>query len=171
MAAYAHLNQNGWHLPEFEQFKQTGFELLPVRWQRAARGQQNLTVADLLADALQASRELERKGVFCTVVNARFVKPLDRAAILQAAGSHERLVTVEENAVAGGAGSAVNEVLAAENLAVPVLNLGLADTFLQHGTREEVLHLAGLDREGILASVQRFIGDAPSGAGAAARVS
>ncbi|MEJ2400999.1 MAG: 1-deoxy-D-xylulose-5-phosphate synthase [Xanthomonadales bacterium] len=106
-----------------------------------------------------------------TLIDMRFVKPLDRAAILQAAGSHERLVTVEENAVAGGAGSAVNEVLAAENLAVPVLNLGLADTFLQHGTREEVLHLAGLDREGILASVQRFIGDAPSGAGAAARVS
>ncbi|MEJ2383436.1 MAG: 1-deoxy-D-xylulose-5-phosphate synthase [Xanthomonadales bacterium] len=106
-----------------------------------------------------------------TLIDMRFVKPLDRAAILQAAGSHERLVTVEENAVAGGAGSAVNEVLAAENLAVPILNLGLADTFLQHGTREEVLHLAGLDREGILASVQRFIGDAPSGAGAAARVS
>jgi len=60
-------------------------------------------------------------------------------------------------------------LLAAEHSAVPVLNLGLADTFLQHGTREEVLHLAGLDREGILASVQRFVGDAP--AGAAARVS
>jgi putative hydrolase of the HAD superfamily len=53
MAAYQHLNQNGWHLPKFEQFKQAGFDMLPVRWQRAARGKQNLTVADLLADALQ----------------------------------------------------------------------------------------------------------------------
>jgi 1-deoxy-D-xylulose-5-phosphate synthase len=104
-----------------------------------------------------------------TLIDMRFVKPLDREAILTAANGHERLVTVEENAVAGGAGSAVNEVLAAEHLAVPVLNLGLADTFLQHGTREEVLHLAGLDVDGLLASVQRFIGDAPSGA--AARVS
>ena len=104
-----------------------------------------------------------------TLIDMRFVKPLDREAILRAAQTHERLVTVEENAIAGGAGSAVNELLAAEHSAVPVLNLGLADTFLQHGTREEVLHLAGLDREGILASVQRFVGDAP--AGAAARVS
>ncbi len=53
LAAYNHLDQNGWHLPEFEQFKQAGFDMLPVRWQRAARGQQNLTVTDLLADALQ----------------------------------------------------------------------------------------------------------------------
>ena len=104
-----------------------------------------------------------------TLIDMRFVKPLDRGAIMAAANGHERLVTVEENAVAGGAGSAVNEVLAAEHLDVPVLNLGLADTFLQHGTREEVLHLAGLDRDGLLASVQRFIGDAPSGA--ATRVS
>ncbi|MEJ2299667.1 MAG: 1-deoxy-D-xylulose-5-phosphate synthase, partial [Woeseiaceae bacterium] len=72
-----------------------------------------------------------------TLIDMRFVKPLDREAILTAANGHERLVTVEEIAVAGGAGSAVNEVLAAEHLAVPVLNLGLADTFLQHGTREE----------------------------------
>ena len=104
-----------------------------------------------------------------TLIDMRFVKPLDREAILRAAAGHERIVTVEENAVAGGAGSAVNELLAADHSAVPVLNLGLADTFLQHGSREEVLHLAGLDSGGILASVQRFIGDAPSGA--AARVS
>jgi 1-deoxy-D-xylulose-5-phosphate synthase len=104
-----------------------------------------------------------------TLIDMRFVKPLDREAILRAAAGHERLVTVEENAVAGGAGSAVNELLAADHSAVPVLNLGLADTFLQHGSREEVLHLAGLDSDGVLASIQRFIGDAPSGA--AARVS
>lgn len=55
MAVYQHLNQNGWHLPEFEAFKQTGFELLPVRWQRAAAGEQNLRLADLLAEVLQAT--------------------------------------------------------------------------------------------------------------------
>jgi len=117
---------------------------------------------------VEPCREVARR-LGATLIDMRFVKPLDREAILNAAKGHERLVTVEENAVAGGAGSAVNEVLAAAGVTVPVLNLGLADTFLQHGTREEVLHLAGLDREGILASVQRFIGDAPSGA--AARVS
>ncbi len=112
-------------------------------------------------------RVADRLGA--TLVDMRFVKPLDRDAVLRAAAAHEFLVTVEENAVAGGAGSGVNELLAAENVNVPVLNIGLADTFLQHGTREEVLHLAGLDAEGILARVQRFVGDAPSGA--AARVS
>jgi putative hydrolase of the HAD superfamily len=55
MAAYQHLNQNGWHLPEFEAFKQTGFELLPVRWQRAAAGEQNLRLVDLLAEVLQTT--------------------------------------------------------------------------------------------------------------------
>ena len=112
-------------------------------------------------------RVADRLGA--TLVDMRFVKPLDRDAVLRAAAAHEFLVTVEENAVAGGAGSGVNELLAVENVNVPVLNIGLADTFLQHGTREEVLHLAGLDAEGILARVQRFVGDAPSGA--AARVS
>jgi len=112
-------------------------------------------------------RVADRLGA--SLVDMRFVKPLDRDAVLRAAAAHEFLVTVEENAVAGGAGSGVNELLAAENVNVPVLNIGLADTFLQHGTREEVLHLAGLDAEGILARVQRFVGDAPSGA--AARVS
>ena len=112
-------------------------------------------------------RVADRLGA--TLVDMRLVKPLDRDAVLRAAAAHEFLVTVEENAVAGGAGSGVNELLAAENVNAPVLNIGLADTFLQHGTREEVLHLAGLDAEGILARVQRFVGDAPSGA--AARVS
>jgi putative hydrolase of the HAD superfamily len=55
LAAYRHLNQNGWQLPEFEQFKQAGFDLLPARWQRAAAGEQNLQLAGLLADVLQAT--------------------------------------------------------------------------------------------------------------------
>jgi 1-deoxy-D-xylulose-5-phosphate synthase len=91
-----------------------------------------------------------------TLVDMRFVKPLDRDAIVNAATSHDRLVTVEENAVAGGAGAGVDELLAAEGLQVPVLNIGLADNFIQHGTREECLHQAGLDAEGIQARIVRF---------------
>jgi 1-deoxy-D-xylulose-5-phosphate synthase len=93
-----------------------------------------------------------------TLINMRFVKPLDRDAVLAAAASHARLVTVEENAVAGGAGSGVNELLAASDVAAEILNIGLDDCFVEHGTREECLHLAGLDLEGIMARVVRFAG-------------
>jgi 1-deoxy-D-xylulose-5-phosphate synthase len=93
-----------------------------------------------------------------TLINMRFIKPLDREAVLVAARKHEKLVTVEENAIAGGAGSAINELLAAEGHSAPILNLGLDDCFVEHGTREECLHLAGLDAEGILARIVRFAG-------------
>ncbi len=93
-----------------------------------------------------------------TLINMRFVKPLDHAAIRLAAAQHDYLVTVEENAVAGGAGSGVNEFLAAEGQPLKILNLGLADNYIQHGTRGECLHQAGLDSEGILASIVRRFG-------------
>jgi 1-deoxy-D-xylulose-5-phosphate synthase len=93
-----------------------------------------------------------------TLINMRFIKPLDRDAVVAAAQRHATLVTVEENAVAGGAGSGVNELLAAEGLATPVLNLGLEDHFVQHGTREECLHMAGLHAEGITARIVRYVG-------------
>jgi 1-deoxy-D-xylulose-5-phosphate synthase len=93
-----------------------------------------------------------------TLINMRFVKPLDREAIVLAAAQHANLVTVEENAVAGGAGSGVNELLAAEGLKADILNIGLEDNYIQHGTREECLHLAGLDSDGILAKIIRRFG-------------
>jgi 1-deoxy-D-xylulose-5-phosphate synthase len=98
-------------------------------------------------------REVAQK-LDATLIDMRFVKPLDRDAIVDAAESHDLLVTVEENAVAGGAGSGVTELLAAEQLTVPILNLGLEDRYIQHGTREECLHLAGLDTEGIIAKIR-----------------
>jgi len=99
-----------------------------------------------------------------TLIDMRFVKPLDREAIVSAAASHACLVTVEENAVAGGAGAGVTELLAAEGLQLPILNIGLADCFIQHGTRAECLHLAGLDAEGIQARIIRFVGSDRSAA-------
>jgi 1-deoxy-D-xylulose-5-phosphate synthase len=93
-----------------------------------------------------------------TLLNMRFVKPLDREAICSAAARHTHLVTVEENAIAGGAGSGVNEVLAAEGLSADILNIGLDDNYIQHGTREECLHQAGLDSEGIMAKIIRRFG-------------
>ena len=89
-----------------------------------------------------------------TVVNMRFVKPLDEELILSQAMQHELLVTVEENALAGGAGSAVNECLTAHGVYVPVLNIGLPDDFVDHGERTELLASCGLDAAGIEAQIR-----------------
>ena len=111
-----------------------------------------LAFGTMLAPALAAGELIN-----ATVVNMRFVKPLDHDAIMLAAKEHACLITVEENAVAGGAGSGVNEVLAASGITVPVLNIGLGDTFIDHGAREECLQQAGLDRAGIQARIDRFV--------------
>jgi 1-deoxy-D-xylulose-5-phosphate synthase len=84
-----------------------------------------------------------------TLVNMRFIKPLDDALVLDIAGRHEAIVTVEENVVAGGGGSAVDELLVAHGTALPVLNIGIPDQFIEHGSREECLAAAGLDAAGI----------------------
>ena len=84
-----------------------------------------------------------------SVINMRFVKPLDEALLLELAHSHDAFVTLEDNAVAGGAGSAVAELLAARGIEIPLLRLGLPDAFLEHATREELLAEAGLDADGI----------------------
>ena len=97
----------------------------------------------MLAPALEVGEKLD-----LTVVNMRFVKPLDEAMVLEMARSHALLVTFEENVVAGGAGSAVNECLAAHGEAVTIANCGLPDRLIQHGTREEMLTDAGLDVAG-----------------------
>ncbi|MEK7262101.1 MAG: 1-deoxy-D-xylulose-5-phosphate synthase [Pseudomonadota bacterium] len=110
----------------------------------------------LLAFGSLLQPALEAGGAFnATVVNMRFVKPLDEALINELARTHELLITLEENAVTGGAGSAVNEYLAAANLAVRVVNLGLPDEFLGQGSREEMLAECGLDTAGIRRTILR----------------
>ena len=113
-----------------------------------------LAFGTVLHPALAAA---ERLGA--TVADMRFAKPLDDALVQQLARSHEALVTVEEGAIMGGAGSAVLECLAASGMAVPVLQLGLPDEFIEHGDPAKLLALCGLDAAGIeRAIVQRFGG-------------
>jgi len=103
-----------------------------------------------LAAAFDAGDELG-----ATVANMRFVKPLDEALVIELARSHTALVTVEDNAVTGGAGSAVAELLASRNLQIPILHLGLPDRFLEHASREQLLAEAGIDAAGILAAIRK----------------
>jgi 1-deoxy-D-xylulose-5-phosphate synthase len=105
----------------------------------------------MLAAAAQVAERLD-----ATLINMRFVKPLDEELILQVAARHEALVTIEENAVLGGAGSAVGELLAAEGLQVPLLHLGIPDRFVEHGSRDGCLVAAGLDAAAVGASIERW---------------
>jgi 1-deoxy-D-xylulose-5-phosphate synthase len=103
-------------------------------------------VAILAFGPMLASCEALAEAQDWTLVNMRFIKPLDVQAVLALAAGHEALVTVEENVVAGGAGSAINEALAAADVRLPVLNIGIPDRFIEHGSREDCLVSAGLDR-------------------------
>ena len=91
-----------------------------------------------------------------TLVNLRFVKPLDEELILRIAATHRAVVTVEENVVAGGAGSAIDECLATNGHTLPILNLGIPDRFIEHGSREDCLALAGLDRTAVEGAITRW---------------
>jgi 1-deoxy-D-xylulose-5-phosphate synthase len=91
-----------------------------------------------------------------TVVNMRFVKPLDEALLTQLARQHAALVTLEENAVAGGAGSAIAEVLVSHGLFLPLLQLGIPDCFIEHGSREECLQAAELDIASLRKKIQSW---------------
>ncbi|MBS3803961.1 MAG: 1-deoxy-D-xylulose-5-phosphate synthase [Oleiphilaceae bacterium] len=109
-----------------------------------------LNFGTLLAPALEAAESLG-----ATVADMRFAKPLDQALILELANKHELLVTLEENAIAGGAGSAVSEFLNSQGVVIPILNLGLPDRFIDHGKHAELLADCGLDSAGMLASIRQ----------------
>jgi 1-deoxy-D-xylulose-5-phosphate synthase len=112
-----------------------------------------LAFGSMLHPALAAAEEID-----ATVANMRFVKPLDVELCVALARTHECLVTIEENAVAGGAGSAVAETLAAHGIAVPLLQLGLPDAFIDHGDPARQLAQCGLDARGIVASIRLRFG-------------
>ena len=109
-----------------------------------------LAFGSMLAPALQASLTLD-----ATVANMRFVKPLDIDLIIQIASSHDLIVTIEENALMGGAGAAVLEAMQMVNLTNPTVCLGLPDTFIEHGVHETMLTECGLDSVGIIKSIQQ----------------
>ena len=111
-------------------------------------------IALLAFGALVAPATKVAETMSATVVNMRFVKPLDKAMILELARSHEALVTLEDNAIAGGAGSGIAELLAAHGISMPILHLGLADNYLEHASREELLAESGLDTAGIESAIR-----------------
>ncbi len=129
-------------------------DLEPLQIGKGVVRRQGQTVALLvfgvqLAEAMQVAEQIN-----ATVVDMRFVKPLDEALVLELAGSHELLVTVEENAIMGGAGAAVGEFLASQAVVKPLLHLGLPDIYVEHAKPAQMLAECGLDAAGIEASVK-----------------
>ncbi|NOT89284.1 MAG: 1-deoxy-D-xylulose-5-phosphate synthase [Lysobacter sp.] len=110
-------------------------------------------IALLAFGAIVPAAEKVGEALGLTVVNMRFVRPLDRALILELAKTHDGFVTLEDNVVAGGAGSGVAELLADANVTMPILHLGLPDAFQHHASREDLLAEAGLDIDGIRSAV------------------
>lgn len=110
-------------------------------------------IAILAFGSMLATAETVADKFGATLVNMRFVKPLDETLIKQMAKTHSLLITIEENAVAGGAGSAINEVLIAAGLNVQILNIGLPDRYIDHGSRDDCLAMAGLDVDGIVKQI------------------
>ena len=133
----------------------SGLESLPfgkAQLKRSGKDIAILAFGTLLYPALVAAEALG-----ATVVNMRWVKPLDTEMLLKVAAEHDALVSVEEGAVMGGAGSAVSEALQAAGLTKPLLQLGLRDEFIEHGDVAKLLSLQGLDAKGIETSIrQRF---------------
>ena len=110
-------------------------------------------IALLAFGAIVPAAQQVGEALDLTVVNMRFVKPLDRTLLLELAKTHDGFATLEDNVVAGGAGSGVAELLAAEGISMPILHLGLPDAFQHHASREDLLAEAGLDAAGIRAAV------------------
>ena len=108
--------------------------------------------------------EVEKAGLAlnATVVDMRFIKPLDVELLKNVAQNHQTMITIEDNAIAGGAGSGVNEYILNHGIAVKVLNIGLPDQFIKHGSQEEVHHELGLDCQGIVNKINAFISKFPA---------
>ncbi|EKN4713208.1 1-deoxy-D-xylulose-5-phosphate synthase [Yersinia enterocolitica] len=114
-------------------------------------------VAILCFGTLLAQAQIVADNLNATLVDMRFVKPLDEELVLELAASHQILVTVEENAIMGGAGSGVNELLMAKRQLVPVLNLGLLDHFVPQGEQDEMRAEFGLDAAGIQSQIEAWL--------------
>ncbi len=125
-------------------------ELLRTMQQVAGKRVALLAFGSMLVPALQAGEIID-----ASVTNMRFIKPLDTAMIAELANSHDLLVTIEENALMGGAGAAVLEAMQALNIHMPVLCLGLPDQFIEHGNHETMLAECGLDATGIIKAIEQ----------------
>lgn len=128
-------------------------------WERLKDGMDIAIVAygNTVYPALSAAIELEGEGIHCSVINGRFVKPMDREMLVSLAREVPKILTVEENVLIGGFGSGVMEILSEEGITVPVKRLGIPDAFLPHGSQGSLRKSIGIDKEGIKKSIKLWL--------------
>src|SRR5262249_23252099 len=127
---------------------------LPIgRGEVRRQGRSGLALIAVGAMVAPAQKIAERLDA--PLVNLRFVKPLDEDLVLEIATRHSAIVTIEENVVAGGAGSAIGELLASQDIQTSLLHIGIPDRFIEHGSRDDCLALAGLDAASLNATIER----------------
>lgn len=136
---------------------ETAMQLIPIGKAEVVRHGAGIAILAFGSCLEPASEVASTLGA--TLVNMRFVKPLDADVIMKMAQSHDLLVTVEENAVKGGAGSGVNELLAANGIITEIMNIGLPDRYIEHGSRDDCLAMAKLNTKGILEQVNKRLKD------------
>jgi 1-deoxy-D-xylulose-5-phosphate synthase len=132
----------------------TSLDTIPVGVSEHVRSGSNIAILSfggMLQTAIEVAELLD-----ATVINMRFIKPLDTEVLQQLAGTHSMIVTLENNAIAGGAGSAVNETMQQLHLCMPTLNLGYPDCFIEHGTQAELLAEHGLDAVGVYRQIKTY---------------
>lgn len=153
----------GYHYPgpaavRYPRGKATGCALNPsatrLEIAKALPVREGKDIAILVFGSLMKAAKPVAETLNATLVDMRFIKPLDETLLNEVSASHSLIVTIEENVLMGGAGSAVNEYLSSKNIQLSQLNLGLPDRFLEHGKPDEMLANCGLSSEGILASIQ-----------------
>jgi 1-deoxy-D-xylulose-5-phosphate synthase len=128
---------------------------LPVgRGQVRREGRSGLVIL-AFGTLVESARKIAER-LDATLVNMRFVKPLDEKLVISVAARHRAIITIEENVVMGGAGSGVGELLAAHGVQLPLLHIGIPDRFVEHGSRDTCLAAAGLDLAGLTAAVDRW---------------
>jgi 1-deoxy-D-xylulose-5-phosphate synthase len=115
-----------------------------------------LALGSMVDYALKASDKLKEQGINCEVINMRFAKPLDTEMLDYAAEKFNKIITLEENNLPGGFGSAVAEYFISKNYKNDLHFIGIPDKFVDHGTQEELHHILGIDPDGIVESVKEF---------------
>jgi 1-deoxy-D-xylulose-5-phosphate synthase len=118
-----------------------------------------LALGQTVYPALEAAATLAKDGIDATVVNARFVKPLDTELITKLAPAHQLTFTIEDHMISGGFGSAVLECLSHAGIQAPLVRLGIDDFFVPHGTQQELRRLCGFDAEGVYMRVRQAMRD------------
>lgn len=145
---------------------QREFQEVPFgTWEKLREGNDIAIIAcgNLVYPSLTAAGELEKEGIHCTVINGRFIKPMDKKMLIETATHTKCILTAEENVLIGGFGSGVIEILSEEGINVPVKRLGIPDQFMPHGLQKTLRGKLGLDTEGIKKAIREWLENSSAG--------